>query len=191
MLAFWGIAYWQSKPNAQEFHRRATDVLKELLQSWGPEGPGETTSEIIVGILESAYLESYKGSFWDHLAVALAVSIILFLAVELHTRERARKDFQAQIQSVTEKTWEGIGGRLLGPKICQEVDEVLKANAAKQECRYILTFQEVREFNGQECVIVLVENYFQLRNLTGVGGEKFPVLVTLVANPNVGYPPLS
>ena len=67
----------------------------------------------------------------------------LLLTIEVHTRRLARKDLQTQIQAVTEKTWEGVGRRLLGTKIAEEIDLILKLGAAKEDCRYVFTFEEI------------------------------------------------
>ncbi|MGH9554250.1 MAG: hypothetical protein ACRD2Y_00375, partial [Terriglobales bacterium] len=62
-------------------------------------------------------------------------------------------------------------------------------NAVKEDCRYVVTFEGVTKHKGEDWVLVLVENVFKLRNLTGLADEEFPIKASLTGYTEIGNLP--
>ena len=111
--------------------------------------------------------------------MAFTVSLVSLLTLEFYVKRLQWKDLKIQFETLTNKVWEGIAQRLLGDKISEQIDQIMKLDAVKSECHYTITFKELRKHNDEEWVVVVVENSYKLRNSTVFSDRKFTVGASL------------
>ncbi len=123
--------------------------------------------------------QSFFVEIAKHVSLALFVSCILIIAVEVHARRVERRELRRYLQQVTENVFAGVSQRLLGTKTTTELTSILRQDFAKDKCGYQITFQPPPDGNPPDRVVALFETWYSVRNLSNSPAE-FPFEVNLI-----------
>jgi hypothetical protein len=170
------IAYLGSRWDDAKLRERESRFISGLKQS--TDTPEELATRLEIE-LRDANTAQYGIELLRHLSLAFTISFITILAVEFHTRTQMRKDFQEHMEAVKQNVWEALGKRLLGSRIAVQVEAIMKEDAAKKDASYVITFKPPRDGIPDDRVIVVIENTYKLRNLTGVTGRTHRIYSNL------------
>lgn len=189
---FWGITvpvvillllalltYLGSRKGPSEIQQRATEMLNHLHED---QAKGVSPSDIEAIVIQNLEAEE-KATFWrkflEHVSDALFVACFLILAVEIHNRRTERRDRQKELQEITKNVFEGLSHRLLGEGITSELSGIFREDFVKARAGYHITFEGPPDGPGNDWVIVRLESWYEIRNLTGEPAE-FPFLSSLL-----------
>ena len=170
------ISYTVAEWNEMEVHTRELRLIPELRTS--------TASNEDLAVRLQTELESInRRNFWaqlsHHLSLAFLISFITIVAVEFHTRKLMRDDLDEHLEEIKQNVWQALGKRFLGPKIAAEIEAIMKEDAAKSDCSYVITFKPLPDPLPHgfppDRVIVLIENFYKVRNLAGTAGKTHPI----------------
>src|SRR5438270_3592360 len=158
------VSYLSAQWDQLKVHRRELEIVSQLKASHDSTEDLATRLQVELQALDR---QEYRAGIWHHLSLAFLISFITILAVEFHTRSRMRKDLQIHLEEVKQNVWEALGRRLLGPRIAKEIEAIMKEYAAKESCVYKITFKPPCEGVPADRVVVVIENSFKVRNLSG------------------------
>jgi hypothetical protein len=170
------VSYQSAQWDELKVHRRELEIVAQLKASQASSEDLATRLQVELQALDR---QEYRAGIWHHLSLAFLISFITILAVEFHTRSRMRRDLQIHLEKVQHNVWEALGKRLLGPRIATEVEAVMKEYAAKEKCAYVVTFKPPQPGIPPDRVVVLIENSFKVRNLSGTPGRTHRIRASI------------
>ncbi len=170
------ISYLGGRWDASSVHKKELLLVSELKDSMES---AETLATRLQVELQDLDRQEYGVEFLHHLSLAFIISFITILAVEFHTRTQMRKDLQLHLEAVKQNVWEALGKRLLGTRIAVELEAIMKEDAAKKDSSYVITFRPPTDGVPDDRVVVLIENSYKLRNLTGVAGRTHRIFSSI------------
>lgn len=172
------ITHHYSRQDADQLQERAAKVLADLRQLQEQKIP-ESQTLLLLKYFEREESGSYYRGILQHVSLALFVSCFLFLAVEIHTRRAARQDMQRHLDEVTKNVFEGVAQRLLGERMTLELRAILLEDFVKTRAGYHITFEKSPDDTSDDWVVVRIESWYDVRNLTGEPAD-FPFLTSLL-----------
>lgn len=202
VLGAWTLAFllfYRSTPEPLYFEERAqeiTNVVKKIFSE------ADEQDMRLIHLMMSELLRTDSETFLQglgrHAALALFVSGLIILAVDIHTRRESRKEaerYRQQTKSevedytkgVAENVWKAVSGRLVPNEICREIDEILKCHVLKEECHYTITIGIPYEGLARDLMVVRREVGYFARNLTGMDPTVYPVRSS-INNPLPDFP---
>jgi hypothetical protein len=180
------VSYLGARWDAATVHSKELSFVTELKQS------NRSTEELATSLqveLEALNQREYGVEFLHHLSLAFIISFITILAVEFHTRRQLRRDLDSHLEAVKMNVWEALGKRLLGSRIAVELEAIMKEDAAKEDSSYVITFKPPSDGVPDDRIVVLIENSYKLRNLTGVSGRTHRIFSSISNYEQIGpYP---
>ena len=174
------LSYNLSERNAVDLQDVGTRLATQVQELRMRGGNDADLSRLFIGTAVNLSRESYASGLLQHISLALFVSVVLILGVDLHTRRVSRKEFEAYRAIVTQDVWQAVGKRLLGSQIAKQIDQLLRVTVAKERCVYRIRLGLAYEEVPEGRVVVRVESRYALRNLTG-GRTEYPVGVSFVS----------
>jgi hypothetical protein len=177
------ISYLGAHWDSANIHGKEVALAMELKQSNGSAEDLATRLEVELQALNQ---REYAVELLHHLSLAFIISFITILAVEFHTRRQLREDLTSHLEAVKVNVWEALGKRLLGSLIAVELEAIMKEDAAKKDSSYVITFKPPSEGCPDDRIIVLIENSYKLRNLTGVPGRTHRIFSSISNYEQVG-----
>jgi len=177
------VTYLLGEWDAMSVHRRELALVPLLKHSQ------ETDEELAARLqveLETLDRQTYRSGAFHHLSLALLISIITILAVENRSKKQMQNEFRDQMDLVKKNVWEALGVRLLGTSIATELESIMKENAAREDCSYVISFLPSPKGIPEDRQLVRVENSFDLRNLTGTQGKIHRIRASIIGYERFG-----
>ena len=171
------VLYHLSRQDPAELQRRATKLLTDLRQA--QEKNPDLQTLLVLNHLQEQESESYAKGMFQHVSLALFVSCFLIVGVEIHSRRAARRDMQRHFHEVTKNVFEGVAQRLLGETMTSELKAILLEDFVKARAGYHITFERAPDDKISDWIIVRLESWYDVRNLTGEPAD-FPFVTSIL-----------
>jgi hypothetical protein len=99
-----------------------------------------------------------------HIAIAAIVAFILILTLEFNARRFSRLEAKQFRDLVSQDVFQALFGRIVPPEVFYEIEDVLRRDTVRRNCRYRITFLPKEGMPAGYCVIRR-EVMFDVQNL--------------------------
>lgn len=167
-LGLWVLAYVlyaSAGPDPSHLNAEVERVASELDVLYRTQKPPHA---FLFRTLRTEEWHTYRETLVLHICLALFISGILLLGVDIHTRRQMRREAAADRAAVAKDVWKAVSGRLIPDAISQEIDRVLKMDVCKHQVRYVITLTKTPYTDiPPGYIVVRREILYKLKNLTG------------------------
>jgi len=160
-VSFYALYYIQSL-------RSASDITSDLMAA-AQQVPHKGDEKALRAALNEVLVSETEHHFWQefalHLAVSLLVAFTVIVSVEIYASQRKKQESREHEKNLAISVWKAIFERFIPEGVVRELEGIVKTEAIKEDCRYVLTFLRPYLNMAEDRIVLRREARFKVRNI--------------------------